>query len=252
MHKLPGFLPILLAILVTGCPNRAQIVHPDNPRQGLNHALAALQARKFDKAEAEFTFIIFNFPGSRQAADAQFYLAETYFQNHDYIQAQTEYDFYLKSFPNGRFQEDADYKLAMCYFKTTLKSCRDQTSTLKAREILKEFLTLYHDSKLRPKAESTLNEIQRRLTQRDFDVARLYFKAGEFKSALVYYEYITIELPTDEWKAIDRYRLAVCYQETDHTEKARPILEQLSQEDIPPALKQKAHSRLAMMNDNDR
>ena len=71
------------------------------------------KARQFQKAEDEFTYLIFNFPGSSQAADAQFYLADCYFESKEYEQAESEFDFYLKNFPNGRFQEEATFKRAL-------------------------------------------------------------------------------------------------------------------------------------------
>lgn len=248
MRLLFRMLPVLLAVLVIGCPKRAQLARPDNPGQGLDQALAALEARKFAEAEEKFTFLIFNFPGTRQAADAQFYLAETYFRKRDYIQAQTEYDFYLKSFPNGRFQEQATYKLGLCHFRSAPQSSRDQTSTLKAREILEEFLILYPDSELKPEVEDALADVKRQLTSQDFNIAHLYFKAGEFKSALVYYEYVAGKFPAEQWNGPDRLRLGICYQETDQPEKAKPILEEIAQGDYAPALKQQAGNRLGRMD----
>lgn len=239
---------LLLALLFLGCPKRGQLAPPNDARTGLEQALAALDARKFKDAEDRLTFVIFNFPGTREAADAQYYLGETYFRSDNHNQAQTEFDFYLKSFPNGRFQEEATYKLGLAYFHSAPPRSRDQTQTLKAKEIFEEFLAGYPESALRSTVQAALAEVKRRLTNRDFDVARLYLKAGEYRSALTYYEYIAVRFPVDEWSSEEWLRLGTCYQETGEPQKARALFEQIVAGDGPPRLKREAAGRLARLN----
>lgn len=185
------------------------------------------KARQFQKAKEEFTYLIFNFPGSSQAADAQFYLADCYFESKEYEQAESEFDFYLKNFPNGRFQEEATFKRALAALRRAPAPDKDQSSTVKAQELLNDFLKEYPNSRFRDKAESALREAQSRLVQREFDAARLYFKAGEYKSALVYYKFIKESFPEVNWSESDRYRLAICFLETGDRESARAMFEEL-------------------------
>ncbi|MEO0079201.1 MAG: outer membrane protein assembly factor BamD [candidate division WOR-3 bacterium] len=196
---------------VMGCARRRQVVEKaKDPALALEQALKELRARRFQKAADGLTEVIFNFPGTRQASDAQFYLGECYFQSKDYEQAQTEFDFYLKNFPNGRFQEEAAFKLALSYLKSAPAHTRDQTRVLKARELFNEFLENYPQTEFRAEAESALAEITRRLVAKEFDAARLYFKAGEYRSALVYYNYIRQSYPDSLWPLLDRHRFQVC------------------------------------------
>jgi len=209
------FLTVLCLAAVAGCARRPQVAPPpQDPAQALDQALADLKAQRFKKAADRLTAVIFNFPGTRQASDAQFYLGECYFQARDYAQAQTEFDFYLQNFPNGRFQEEASFKLALSYLRSAPDHTRDQTRVIKARTMLTEFLASYPDSRLRPQAESALAEITSRLMSRELAAARLYFKAGEYRSALVYYHYIKQSYPESLWSPADRHRLAVCYLKT--------------------------------------
>jgi outer membrane protein assembly factor BamD len=241
-------LVVLAALVVTGCPKRQQLAVPDTAEQALQLAKGYLEDRKFKEAEEAFTFLIFNFPGSRAASDAQYWLAETYFVKKDYVQAQTEFDFYLKSFPNGSFQEQANYKLGLSYLRSAPSGSRDQSRTVKAREILEDFLMLYPESELVPDVQQALDEILRRTAGREFEVARLYYRAGEYRSALVYYQYITDQLPTERWDEIDLLRLGICYAETEQPEQARPVFEQLVRSSDAPGIVKQARSRLAQLN----
>ncbi len=249
MKRLRRLAFILLALAAAGCPKRAQLppVRQD-AQQAIDDATANLEAKRYRQAEDQFTFIIFNFPGSRQASDAQYYLAETYFRSNDYFQAQNEFDFYLKSFPNGRFQEEATYKLAVSYLRSAPSHVRDQSRALKAQEIINQFLETYPDSPLRPEAEKLLGDIAERLALREFDAARIYYTSGEYKSALVYYNYVDGTYPAERWPSVERYRFAVSLLGTADTAKAREVLSSLVTGPCEPGVKKLARAALARTN----
>jgi outer membrane protein assembly factor BamD len=243
--------PFLLAlVLAAGCPKRAQVVpvRPQDAQQAIDQAAGDLEARRYRQAADRFTFIIFNFPGSRQASDAQYYLAETYFRSADYAQAQSEFDFYLKSFPNSRFEEDATYKLALSYLKSAPGHVRDQTRTLKAREVVDEFLDAYPESPLRSQAVQLRADVDKRLALKEFDAARLYYTSGEYKSALVYYDYVMQSYPAARWPGLEKYQFAVCLLETADSVKARVVLSEVVTGDYEPAAKSLARVRLSRLH----
>jgi len=246
MMHLRRLIPILLLLAGAGCPKRAELPPvPQDAQQAIDQATTNLEAKRYRQAEDQFTFIIFNFPGSRQASDAQYYLAETYFRDKDYVQAQDEFDFYLKSFPNGRFQEEATYKLAVSYLRSAPSHVRDQARALKAQEITNQFLETYPDSPLRPDAEKLLGDIAERLALREFDAARIYYTSGEYKSALVYYKYVNETYPAERWPGIERYRFAASLLETADTTRAREVLSALVTGSCEPGVKKLARAALA-------
>jgi outer membrane protein assembly factor BamD len=237
---------VLLVLAAAGCPKRVQLPPvPQDAQQAIDQATTSLEAKRYRQAEDQFTFIIFNFPGSRQASDAQYYLAETYFRSKDYLQAQDEFDFYLKNFPNGRFQEEATYKLAVSYLRSAPSHVRDQSRALRAQEIINQFIETYPDSPLRPEAEQLLGDIAERLALREFDAARIYYTSGEYKSALVYYNYVDGTYPAGRWPNIERYRFAVSLLETADTAKAREVLSEIVTGSSDAAVKKLARTALA-------
>jgi len=246
MMRLRRFTFILLFFAAAGCTKRAQLQNvPRDAQQAIDRATASLEAKLYKEAEEQFTFVIFNFPGSRQASDAQYYLAETYFRSKDYIQAQSEFDFYLRNFPNARFQEEATYKLAVSYLRSAPSHVRDQVRALKARETIDQFLESYPDSPFRPPAEQLLGDIAERLALREFDAARIYYTSGEYKSALIYYHYVNGTYPADRWPGIERYRFAVSLLETADTAKAREVLMEIATGSSEETVKKLARGALA-------
>ncbi len=249
MRRLAGLGCVLLVLLVPACRKR-QTIAPviQDPEQALSDALADLDARRYVKAQEKLTFLIFNSPGSRPASDAQYWLAESYFAAGDYIRAETEFDFYLKSFPNGRFQEKASYRLPLCYFRSAPGHSRDQSRTIKAQELLVEFLDLYPGSEFRTEAESVLALIEQRLARREFDAAQLYFRSGEYRSALVYYQYVLDNHPRAGWSGQDRLQLGVAYAETGFRDKAREVFQEILAGPYDKGVQQQARNRLARLD----
>ncbi len=248
MKLIRTLVPFCLALLVllSGCPKRQvqQKTAPADPEQLLAQALNDKRAKRFQQAEDALTYIIFNFPGSIQAADAQFFLADCYFDRKNYAEAEREFDFYLKNFPNGRYQEEAAFKMALAALYAAPPPYKDQSQALKAQDLLNDFLYDYPESRFRAEAERALTDIQSRLAYREFEAARLYFRAGEFKSALVYYEFIQDNYHLTSWSESDRYRLALCYAETGEKDKAVTILKELAGNALSTKIRQAAQNQL--------
>jgi len=248
-HLIPA-ITILALFLQPHCTKRQQINKFQDPALALQQALEYKSNRKFRKAEETFTFVIFNFPGSNEAANAQFHLADCYLEAKNYDQAIMEFEFYLKNFPHGRYQEEATFKLALATFRSAPGPNQDQTAVLRAKELFYDFLEEYPASNFKSQVQQLLNEIDQRLAHNEFQAARLYFKAGEYVSALVYYEYIQQNWPELNWPFPDRYQLAICYINNGEKEKAKTILEQLLTSAAPAKIIQLAQRQLSRINSN--
>jgi len=239
---------VSVLLIFAACPKRTQTPPAPTAGMALEQALKLKAQRQFSQAEEIFTFIIFNYPGSSEASDAQFHLADCYFLSRNYQQAQSEFEFYINNFPHGKYQEEASFKLALSTFYAAPGPNQDQSQTIRAKEQLLDFLERYPESKFRTEIQQTLAQIDERLAHNDFQAARLYFKSGEYKSALVYYEYIQQSWPDLNWSLIDRYRLALCYFYTGQLEKAKQLLQEIATSSASPKITHSAQKLLNRLN----
>jgi outer membrane protein assembly factor BamD len=238
-------LSVCLLLLVTACPRRqtATAVPPGDPETALQQALDNITARRYKQAQDQLTFLIFNFPGSASASDAQYFLAESYFLGNDYAQAQTEFDFYTRSFPNGRYQERARLRLALSYLRSAPGSSQDQSRALRAQELVAEFLDAYPESQYRAQAESVQAEVELRLAGKEMAAARLYYRSGEYRSAAVYFGYVRAAHPLAHWTGPDLLAYGISLREIDRVVEARAVFDEVIAGDYPEPLKQQARAQ---------
>ncbi len=165
-------------------------------------AMDFYQKKDYKHALDGFQRIIFTYPGSEYADDAQFYLARSYFQTKDYLQAAMEFEFLIKNFAHSPYQEEAALLQAVSYFKRTPSYYRDQTMTRKALELIEDFLKNYPQTRFEKEARQTLLECREKLARKELENGKFYLKIKEYASAEIYFRSV-----------IDNYPEVTCVRE---------------------------------------
>ena len=141
----------------------------------------------------DFSLIKIKFSGTKIIDKAQYYLAMCYYKREEYILAAYEFEYLLKNYPTSKFTVNARYKLAMCYYNMSPDYDLDQTYTDYAILEFQDFLELFPNYKLDPKAESKIVELRNKLAYKEYRSAELYYKLDNYKAALMYYDNILKE-----------------------------------------------------------
>ena len=76
---------VISILFFIGCGQK-EISLEDNLRSEFDKGIELFESKKFNKAKTKFEFIVMNNPGSKFALDAQFYLAETFFELENYYE----------------------------------------------------------------------------------------------------------------------------------------------------------------------
>jgi outer membrane protein assembly factor BamD len=238
----------ILAILFS-CTKRPVIKTPQQSVDVLyESAMNDFEEKRYDQAIKSFSDVIFNYPGSRYAADAQYYLSLSYFEKKDYYQATIELEFFINNFAASPYIEPAIAHLALAYLRSAPSVQRDQTQMLKAQALIEEALDRFPDSKFRAEIEKAQAELLDRFASKDYKAAILYFRAREYEAAKIYFQHILDEYPQTSWAAKAKLSLATCYTETNAKEQARQILEELVNDDSNPEIQKKAQALLKKLN----
>ncbi|WP_232510471.1 tol-pal system protein YbgF [Desulfovibrio sp. G11] len=108
----------------------------------------AYNARKYDEAQRSFTDFLKNYKGHNLASEAQFYLAECYFQRNQFADAALSYDKVIKEYPKSSSAPGAYLKQGISFSKL------NQSAAAKAR--LEELIKKYPNSPEAARAKTFL------------------------------------------------------------------------------------------------
>jgi tol-pal system protein YbgF len=85
-----------------------------NDQQAYQAAFGLIETRKYDEANRAFTDFLAAYPTSRNAENAQYWLAETYYVRGDYTTALAEFRKVMETYPQSAKVPDALLKAGFC------------------------------------------------------------------------------------------------------------------------------------------
>ena len=189
------------ALAGSGCGSTAPQVIA-TPEERFAKAKAMFDDEDYLDAINEFTILTLQYSGSAVAADAQYYLAESRFKREEYLVAAFEYSVMKRSYSANPRAAEAQYKLGLCYYYKAAPPALDQEFTRKAIDELQAFAEYYPANPLAPDADAKIKELNNRLAQKQYDIARLYRIMDYGKAALVSYDVVIEKFHDTEYAAL--------------------------------------------------
>src|SRR5690606_5479757 len=125
------------------------------------------ERRKFDRA-IEYFQAAFNYGRTHEwAADAQLYLARSYFGNNEFILAANEFSRFSQIYRNDPRRAEAEYERAMAYYQLSPAYQLDQTDTQRAVDQFRLFIEHFPDSPLVAEAEVRIRELREKMAHKE-------------------------------------------------------------------------------------
>lgn len=157
--------------------------------QALYHkAMKFLDKKRYLRAQEEFGNVAIKGLHTELGDDAQYYLAESYFLNKEYILAIAEYDQLIRRMGFSEYTQKARWRICQCYVKQSPKYFLEQSSTENALSKIQEYIDDYPNSEYHEEALDNIKVLRSKLAQKIFESGRLYIKMEEFDSAIITYE----------------------------------------------------------------
>jgi outer membrane protein assembly factor BamD len=206
-RKLTAVLAAAALLLTVSCAKRQTVKLDAEDLMGRGQRY--YQARKYEKAAADFKEVIFNYSGTRVAAEASYLAAECSYQLKDYEASAEEYQQLLADYPSSEHADEAQIRVAESYFGQSPNYALDQSETGdRALAAIGKFFEQYPESKLGDRARAVQVTIEEKLARKEFEAARFYLKRERYLSAKIYLEGIVREYPGTKWAPQARALLA--------------------------------------------
>ena len=125
------------------------------------------------------------YKGTQKADTIEFYIAQGYYHQGDYLLAAHYFDRFRRDYPRSVFTEDAEYMYAYCYYKSSPRPLLDQETTNAAISAFGEFLAKYPRSEKRSEVNQLLDDLRNKLIEKSYLSSKLYFDTKDYKAAIV-------------------------------------------------------------------
>ena len=154
----------------------------------LAYSIKLYENEDSEEAIKEFESLILQYPGSRIVDDAIYYLGMTRFQREEYILAAYQFSKLIKGMPTSEFLADAQYMLADCYYELSPDYSLDQQYTKKAIEEFQVFIDIFPLNEKVADAEKKIIELNDKMAKKTYNAAIIYEKLEYYNAAIMYFD----------------------------------------------------------------
>lgn len=194
-----SYLFIIILFLFTACKS-SRLVNPGDPiNVSYQKGLDKFEAGNYSDAAEIFETVTRIGRGTNYAQDAQYYLAESYFNQKRFILAQAEYNHFITFYPRDPKREQVDYKKALSLYHQSPRYRLDQTATRRAIDEFQLFNSRYPNSEYVTESADKINELREKLARKYFEASEFYLRTEQFKAATIYYDLVIDRYPESKW-----------------------------------------------------
>jgi outer membrane protein assembly factor BamD len=157
------------------------------------------QDEDYTEAADAFETVIQIGRGTDYGEEAQYFLAESYFNNKNYLLAASEYERYVSLYPRGEKRQQSQFQEAYCYYKLSPRYKLDQKYTKRAIEKFRLYNSRFASSQKVEEASTYINEMRSKLAKKLYHSADLYMRTDQYEAAIIYYDLTIDNYPETVW-----------------------------------------------------
>lgn len=193
---LPGFVLMIAFLLLTSCRSEFEKVRiSGDPEQILQTGMEYYDNEDYSRAKTLFELVLNTYRGRSQAEELYFKYAYTHYYLGEHILASYYFENFSNTFPNSSFREEAEFNAAYSNYLLSPSFRLDQEYTNKAIDLFQRFVNRFPNSPRVAECNALMDELRRKLEQKAFYQADLYFRMGAYQSALVSFQHLLQDYP---------------------------------------------------------
>ena len=225
--KIPLFLCILAGTaFLVGCSatNQPKMKHTEWCKIRFDKAQELYKKEKYSRAIEKLEDILSTCAGTGYMEQAQFLMAESFFNTEDWIEARGEYGSFILNFPGSPFIETAEFRKAISSFNMEFRVSRDEANTTVAMKDFERYLSNYPESPLRDSVNYYYNLLIERRAEKEYQTAKLYLRMDKYQAAVIYFKEFLETYPKSKRRTEALFQIAQAYNELDQFETAKLYL----------------------------
>lgn len=210
-------LSLLLLVVLAGCAEKQEVFDPTALFQ---QAEESMVKGSYEKARKDYQQIQEKAPDRSYDPALMLRIADTYFGEEKYDEARVEYQAFLNYHPVNKDAAYAQFQVAQCSYNQLTTIDRDPEPVHTA---VKEFETLrskYPKSAYEEQATRSIALCRDRLAEYELSVGRFYHKKGSYLAAAARLETLLKEYPESTVEKDALYYAGLSYKELGRRDEA--------------------------------
>jgi outer membrane protein assembly factor BamD len=216
----------LLVTIGSGCRNTQLLTGELGSAKILELGKQLLDQGKYKQAREYFYHLVNFYPGTNEAAEAQYLLSKSYFDQGKYENALVEFEVVIDRYPNCEYVDDAYYFIGCCYLNESPDLQRDLSLVQSAIDNFNTVILDYELSNRLDEAKQGLLSARNKLAQKEFYIARFYLSSKKYSAASIYFQDIAENYGDTLYVGDSIYYLGECKQKGGDIEEAKTYYQQ--------------------------
>ena len=172
-------------MLISSCSANNKISKSGTPDERYELAKTYYKKLEYNRALPIFQELLGVFRESNKTEEVYYYIAYCFYGMGEYEAAGSHFYNFTENFFNSKKTEEMFFMYCLSQFYASDPSYLDQSLTKRAIENFQLFLNLFPGSVYQDDANKRIDELRRKLKQKAFDNAMMYYKMEDYKAAIV-------------------------------------------------------------------
>jgi len=195
-----SIMMFVILISLSSCSKFNRIQKSSDMEAKYKAAVEYYEKKRYYQALQLFEELITVHRGTARAEDTYYYYCQSYYETGDYTIAAYHFNNFAQTFPNSPRAEEALFKNAYCYYLDSPVSSLDQQNTKDAIRQFQLFINRYPASEKVQTSNELIDELRLKLETKDFNNAKLYYRMGKYKAAMVAFQNVMKSYPASRYK----------------------------------------------------
>ncbi|MCX7861517.1 MAG: outer membrane protein assembly factor BamD [Bacteroidales bacterium] len=191
---------ITLIFSLYSCSNFQKLLKSNDYELIYNEAVKYYEKKDYFRAQSLFEKLENIFKASDKADKILYYLGYCYFYQHDYMMASYYFRNVGNRYPLSTLREESDFMAAYCSYLDAPDYSLDQTSTYLAIDQMQAFINRYPKSNRIKECNEIIDKLRHNLEKKAFEAAKLYYKIGDYKAAIIAFKNSLQEFPDSRYR----------------------------------------------------
>ncbi len=209
MKNFKTALILLLVLFIVSCSGFDKLLKSRDYQLMYQTGLQYYQEKNHYKYTTIFEHLVPIYRGTVQADTIEYYLAEGFYHQGDFILAAHFFDKFRQNYPRSTFTERAEYMYAHSFYRSSPRPLLDQEATNNAISAFSEFISKYPNSPKKAEVNVIMHELRSKLVEKAFINAKLYYEMDDYKSAITALKNSLTIFPDSDFREEQLYLILV-------------------------------------------